>query len=282
MQPHGDNNSMSANLKSADLESNVVFVVGDRFAGFAQQPGVMTVSALLDHLANDNGESLCGRHIVPGQGLSREAMKAVIEQARDCQLSPWFRLWNERVQQAKAERDLSHKHVPHNILISLPRKTDEDHYELEMDIDDRSEIMSDHVTGQHVQGMMIIEACRQAFLAVTEAFFIDESFGENYSFVIDETRTAYHAFLFPVGIRIEYAILEKDIANPAKLKFSVEMRVVQNGVVAAEVAFKFTALKHHAIDKCEKILAAKALRLATDAAIAEIENTATACSLLST
>lgn len=54
-------------------------------------------------------------------------------------------------------------------------------FESHLMLNDRCAEMSDHVTGQHLQGMILIEAARQMTLAVTEMYFIDSNDREKIS-----------------------------------------------------------------------------------------------------
>ncbi|MFW5402828.1 AfsA-related hotdog domain-containing protein, partial [Yersinia sp. 1252 StPb PI] len=65
----------------------------------------------------------------------------------------------------------THKKEEHNILIGKAQKVDKDIYNLPLMIDERCELMGDHQSGKHLQGMLLVEAFRQTFIAVTEEFY---------------------------------------------------------------------------------------------------------------
>src|SRR6056297_3072091 len=110
--------------------------------------------------------------LMRGQGLSDQDVADLVSriEARD----PTGRRWSVgglRTAPLRADSKLSHKRETCNTLISRPERLDEDHYTLDICIDQDCELMGDHQSGQHVQGMILVEAARQAFLAVTETYF---------------------------------------------------------------------------------------------------------------
>ncbi|MBD2810814.1 hypothetical protein ID853_07945 [Xenorhabdus sp. Vera] len=77
---------------------------------------------------------------------------------------------------------ITHKHKRKNVLISKTIKTGDTSYQCHLLIDDDCAEMADHVTGQHIQGMVLLEACRQMINSVSERFLIKT--GRNKSFVL--------------------------------------------------------------------------------------------------
>ena len=240
------------------MNRNVTFVVGDEFRDFSVNDGVITISEL--HRQIDAGELPQEDSVlVPGQGLSPEQAALVAVTPGAHRNAGAFAHWNLNRFAAKAQRDLTHKHKPENGLISEPRRVTRDLFEMDVLIDGRTELMSDHVTGQHVQGMVLVEACRQAFLAVTERFFINPDDGIKYYFVINEMNATYLGFVFPLDIQIRYFIKHKQADNPQRMSFDVLMEVMQGGQVATSVATKFTAFDAEKLKPKEAERAVKAI-----------------------
>jgi hypothetical protein len=251
------------------MENNVILIVGDRFAGFANKPGVMLASKLGQMLQQENAfEVGNGTIFIPGQGLSDEQTCKIYEEALGRGLQSSFELWGETLKMPHAGADLTHKHKSENSLIGVPRRAAEDRFEIDLMIDDRNEIMSDHVTGEHLQGMLLVEACRQAFLDVTEKFFLSQHPDYSYYFVFNDLNVSYYAFAFPLPAMIDYRILEVQSTDAQRHFFSVEMDIVQNGEVVTQVSARFTAFDAVLLKPKEQKRAAKALRQA-QAGIAE-------------
>ncbi|PHM29439.1 hypothetical protein Xinn_03685 [Xenorhabdus innexi] len=158
-----------------------------------------------------------------------------------------------------ADREgLSHKHNEVNTLISKPSKITDDIYELDMLIDEGCHLMLDHQTGKHVQGMILMEAARQSFLAVSEEFFIQEEATPRY-FVINEMKAAYKRFVFPIPAIIKYKIIDKNTSNADKMSFTAEMELYQSGLCAATFFVKFTIFPAARISEREGKLAEEAV-----------------------
>lgn len=249
--------------QGSGMEQNVVLIVGDRFADFANKPGVMTASELGVMLRQEDVLTVSNERIfVPGQGLSDEQMSHLYQEAAGRGLWSAFELWREALSNPRASGSLTHKYKPENALIGVPRRVDAEHFEVDLIIDDRNEIMSDHVTGQHLQGMLLIEACRQAFLAVTEQFFLPKHPDRSYYFVFNDLHASYYAFAFPLATRIDYRILEFHSPDVQRHTFAVEMDIVQNEEVVTRVTAKFTAFDSILLAPKEHRRAEQALRRA--------------------
>ncbi|MCZ4282312.1 AfsA-related hotdog domain-containing protein [Kiloniella laminariae] len=238
----------------------IVVVVGDKFADFAVGKDVITLSQLKGMLCLPSrllavqGQIV----IVPGQGLGDKDIEAVEKQASlsECRAMFDFSLWYRSGR--RASQKYSHKHLPQNTLISEPVQCGDDCYELSLLIDENCELMSDHQTGQHVQGMILFEAARQTFLAVTETFYLPQN-ETGYYFVINQMSANYNRFAFPIEARITYRICTKDIAKANRMSFSADITVEQCNQVAATFHTDFTVFENSRISSMEGKLASQSL-----------------------
>ncbi|MFT6532886.1 MAG: hypothetical protein ACJASC_002442 [Limimaricola cinnabarinus] len=238
-------------------------VVADKFADFTVNARTLTLSqlrALLvlpGHLLPDRAR------LVMGQGISdaeRAEIVALIE-ASDGHAARWD-IATLKDTRARATADLSHKHQPCNTLIGPPEAVGEDTFRLDLCIDESCELMGDHQTGQHVQGMVLVEAARQAFLAVTEEFFLKGANHKSY-FVINGMSSAFLGFVFPLPAHMDYRIVSKDI-NERRQRFEVEVDLVQGGEVRTRTTFAFTAYP-------DEVIAAKEASMAMQATAAVLD-----------
>jgi len=117
--------------------------------------------------------------------------------------------------------------------------------------------MSDHQTGQHVQGMILVEASRQAFIAVTEEFFMTVNRGNSY-YVINNMNISFNNFMFPLPATIHYEVTEKDI-NDRRARFNAIINVIQNGKLCSSMSVRFTVYPSEIISSKESDLAGIAL-----------------------
>lgn len=242
------------------MNSRVVLVVGEKFTQFAAGKDAITISQLCGLLSLPAAIAFDRDRLtaVPGQGLGDDDIERVLALAAQSPHCGRFDLTLWRSRPRRAAGRLSHKRKPENTLISDPRRLAENLFELDLLIDEDCELMADHQTGQHVQGMVLMEAARQTFLAVTEAFFLPQD-GQRFYFVINKFAAEYRRFAFPLDATIRYRIKEMNVANVLRQSFAAEIDVMQCGVKSASFLAEFTAFEDARISVKEDALARDAL-----------------------
>ncbi|UZJ44905.1 AfsA-related hotdog domain-containing protein [Marinimicrobium sp. C6131] len=241
------------------MKQRIVLVVGDKFSAYVHGKDAITYSnlrgllSLSIPLVPGQGRTV----LVPGQGLSDANVRQLLEEAAQSpNLSQFdFTLWHSLP--ARAPASLTHKHRPENTLISVPVRQTVDTFTMHLLIDEQCELMQDHQSGQHVQGMILIEAARQGMLAVVEQYFLPDN-EVDYAFVLNDMSVKYNNFAFPVSATIECRILEQSTDNPRKLSFVTEAVVQQCGMDVSSLTFTFAAMDKARIGKREATMAAKA------------------------
>lgn len=240
------------------MNNRILLVVGDKFASYVKNKDAITVSQLRGllslpvHMLPGQSRTV----LVPGQGMGDDCVQELL---RDAAASPNiphfdFSLWHNLPQRASAI--LSHKQNPKNTLVSMPRQLTEDSFELHLMIDEDCELMNDHLSGQHVQGMVLIEAARQAMLVVTEKFLMPDN-GINYAFIFNALSVSYSHYTFPVNAVIRTRITERSVENPRRLSFAAETFVEQCGNTVSEFTMSFGAMERDRISKSESLQATK-------------------------
>jgi len=265
------------------MNNRILLVVGDKFAAYIQGKDAITVSQLRGLLSLST-HLLPGQDVtvlVPGQGLGDESVKRLLnEAAASPNLSRFdFSLWHSMPKRAAA--NVSHKHMAANTLISAPRQCSADTFELHLLIDEDCELMTDHQTGQHVQGMILIEATRQALLAVTETFLLPKN-GTDYAFLLNALSVNYSHYTFPVGAVIRCVITDSSTENARRLSFEANVSVEQCGHEVSTFTVSFGAVEKLRINKRENMQAVKtqseyltyvtASMQSYDGALAHVEN----------
>ncbi len=243
-----------------------LIVVAEKFSEFALNNGAVTpgqVKAMLQLPA-----MLLPKSIVlhRGQGLPDHVVEDLVASVHAS--DPNGLCWDVSLLQSypgRANSALSHKKKVCNTLIASPVMIDEGTYTMDLCIDQNCELMDDHQTGQHLQGMVLIEASRQAFLAVTESYFLHERNQQSY-FVINAIRSEFKNFVFPVWAHLLYRVLSKDI-DDRRQKFEVEIDLIQCGNVCMTTFFSFTVYPATLIAQKERGLAEIAVRMVLDAAL---------------
>jgi hypothetical protein len=220
------------------MSARFLHVVGDAFSDFAANEDVVTISRL--EALVEAGDVETGRLtvLIPGQGIPDRRLFALEQAIGKKSLGAALQVLPDAA--GRAPGRITHKRMPCNVLVSDPWKVAEGAFAANLMIDDGCAEMSDHVTGQHVQGMVLIEAARQLFLAVTEKFFLPQDGGRSFYFLIDELDASFNAFVFPVKVELRYRIVDARRGRGTH-GFHVNVEFWQAGTLATEVRIRFTA-----------------------------------------
>ncbi|STU75669.1 A-factor biosynthesis repeat-containing protein [Klebsiella variicola] len=140
-----------------------LIVVGEKFTDFARRhQNVLTVNEFERFVWS--GELAGVDKIVIGQGVQLDDISrtvCIIRQHYPDKIRQIVNLQDLYYQNNRDHQRLVHKRKKENILITSPEKRDEDSYCARLILQDASELLCDHQTGQHIQGMVLIEAARQ-------------------------------------------------------------------------------------------------------------------------
>lgn len=209
------------------MPARTLLIVGDRFAGFATHDHVVTLSQFLLHL-DLNALSLAEAVIaVPGQGISTAEWTDLRSHADRLGLDGYVEFRDPPSQLASSTE--AHKKAEANTLIADLDQSGEGMFTAALRLHSDNELLLDHQTGQHVQGMIAIETARQMFLAVSERFFASRHPGMSYYYVIEAMNTDFENFLFPVAATVEFRTIRASVADPRRLQFTAEISVHQSG-----------------------------------------------------
>lgn len=256
---------------SAKATFRTLLIVGDRFAGFAAQKGVLTISRFIEEmrLGVFSWDTQPIR-VRAGQGVTAEDWEHVCDQARLFGLSE--RLDFDFTAPELAGRGEAHKHRSCNTLIADLKREDEHLFSARLRVHNDNELLIDHQTGEHVQGMVAVEAARQMFLAVSERYHASRYLARSYYYVIESMNTDFENFLFPLDATIEYRTLRADIDDPERLALTAEISLYQAGRRASVTTVTYTAFHEAALVTKEH----RRARAAVDHAVRIVEETATA------
>ncbi len=233
-------------MMEKNMENKTVYVVGDKFELFSQNSSVLKIKTLEDRLSKGDYVPDRGTLYVLSQGISQDRLNCIVSKVKAKGIDRFFAFPKSPL----AGKLLSHKHQQQNIMISDPRQISENEFQLELRLDENCADMADHCTGQHIQGMVLIESARQAFLAVTEKYFVNQKI--KYYFVIDSFNINYIGFIYPLGVNIYYRINKSKTKNQNRMSFSVTMEISQiGGLIGCQVDVEFTAFESSVIEKIE-------------------------------
>lgn len=237
------------------MSTRPILVVGDKFAQFSQLDGAINVSKLAALFDGDAADRELPRRVVIGQGVSEGWLSYLKGRVQAGGLPVEF--VGEHAIAERATLGFSHKKQRRNVLITVPKQASEHVYQMLLSVDDECEIMADHTTGHHIQGMVLTEASRQAFLAVTERFLLPTD--ESYYFVINKFNVNYHKFAFPVSIRIDFEVLSTDCSRSDRLGAKVAIRFYQNDELVCDADVEYTAILESRLADREKKTATSTL-----------------------
>lgn len=234
--------------------SKKIMVVGNKFVNFTQHENVVTVGQL-EMLTNNSSNIISDEtEFIPGQGICQDSLKTMFKNSGANEKIKLSSL----VDFAKGKRNsYSHKKLRNNTLIGQCSQKSNNIFSLPLVINENCELMSDHQTGQHIQGMILVEASRQAFIAVTEEYFMVKSRGESY-YVINNMNIDFNNFMFPLPATIHYEVIEKDI-NERRARFYATVSVIQNKKICSSMSVRFTVYPSEVISSKESNLAGTAL-----------------------
>lgn len=179
---------------------NYVLVVGNKFEEFAKNNDfVMTKSEFIQQFLNGNVQALDSYSILIGQGISPDDINLIQEKIEGTK----YNVLTDLVLSSEKENDLQktvHKHKKENIMISPPSRIGRFSYLSSLNLRDSCAELSDHMTGQHIQGINLIEGARQLMLSVSELFILEKNMKFNSYFVLNSIETEFKKFVFPIEV----------------------------------------------------------------------------------
>lgn len=240
------------------MESNALIVVGDKFAEFAKSQNIITLTQLNDIVKVPAKLFATVKRLAPGLGCRKDEYVKILESLKNGELghlnADELVSYHDEGEQPNL---YTHQHSLHNVLIGKTKEIEKNLYELPIIIDDRHLLMGDHQTGCHVQGIIITEAFRQSFIAVTEEYILPKD-GQDKYFVINGMNIEFFNFLFPLPARIEFELLDID-ANEFRTKLTTKMTAKQFEQTCATMEAKFVVYPSEYISEKEKTLSRKVL-----------------------
>lgn len=224
-----------------------LYLVGNRFVDFACNEMVLTVNQFFNWAKSMSLVARENNYVLhAGQGITDQDNQKIVEFIRRNKLYNQFICSDSLFPSGRAARYMTHKHQDKNTIISEPTKLSEICYESYLMIDENCADLSDHLTGQHIQGAVLMEAARQMTLAVTEKYFIADEYRNQVSFVSNAVQTKFYAYAFPLEIKIRYEIKKQRGLKKQNSQFMVLVTFLQNEEPVSEVTYDFSVLNKSA------------------------------------
>ncbi|WP_338883778.1 AfsA-related hotdog domain-containing protein [Xenorhabdus sp. TH1] len=232
-----------------------LIVVGEKFTEFAERnENVLTVHEF-EHFVW-SGEIANVKKIIFGQGVQLDDIARTIHtihQNYPNKIQGIINLNDIYYQNNKELQKLVHKRKKENILITSPEKQDNGNYKSKLILQDSSELLCDHQTGQHIQGMILIEAARQAMIATTEKYFLRDAginMEEKY-FTLTSLNVSFLSFVFPLPVTVSLKVLSQKITKYGKFTGEYSITFEQNKIKTAEINFIFSVYDFNYITQKE-------------------------------
>lgn len=237
-----------------------VVVVADRFASFARGDQVLTMTDMLA-LITSGGPDVAGCHWVVHLGQGIDATDHDLLEAACDKSEAVVRLADPAASRQQAERPSTvHKDRPENVLLAGVHSPSATHCQAELRIHRDNELILDHHTGEHVQGIVIIEAMRQICIAQFETAVRPGLGPAAYAGVWKRIDLSFEDFLFPLPATVESLIEESDVSRDSHLKFRASTAVRQQGRGVATAVIEYSMIGQSRIDALERRKADQATR----------------------
>ncbi len=238
------------------LSLPTLVLVGERFTAFAEAEGVQTVNRFIASVRAGQHDATEGLVIRAGQGIDGTDLSTVRTALTVRGLLDRFRLPSES---NTVSPTVVHKHREANVLLADLRQAAENRYAARLRLADDNELIVDHLTGTHIQGMVLIEAARQLMLAVTEEFVLPTMPEREWVYVMSTLDTRFERCVFPVGVDLELTFTPVPGRGAGRPSFDATVTISQAGAVAAVCRSEYRLFDRRALDRCERQQAAAAI-----------------------
>ncbi len=184
-------------------------------------------------------ESIAHSHRSPltlyiGQGLNDEQLTHLYSSSQLKQIH--VDLVPEQRPQRASLRE-THKHENYNVAISKVIDNGNGTYSSALMIDDINAELSDHLTGQHISGMMIVEAARQMSIATAEKFYVNPLARKKVNFLTNRMNVTYHDLILPVQTEVLCIPVILKRSGPINFRFTVNIHFRQRKKILATLEF---------------------------------------------
>ena len=243
-----------------------IFIVGDKLNTFSKNNNIFTYEQFkalftcetkLESSNNSYMVFIC-------QGLSDARMLSIYKLLKTSKGSERFQLANSDLMQKRASKKQTHKHKSQNVMISGVHQITDSQYLCHLMLDENCAEMSDHLTGQHIQGMVLVEATRQMVNAVSERYLIPEEELANKGFVLNSLNATFKEYLFPLNISLHMNILDLRKGLNGDFKAKCRIEIMQSEQVKLAVDVDFSVMSKSVLSHIESSMAKKLVEHSID------------------
>lgn len=230
-----------------------VILVGEQFSEFGNKDKVLTLPTLRCALEQNNVSE-----IILGQGLAYEEVKQLGELLQEQKIPIDYVSGDEL-----APLSLTHKRCLSNVLITTPRSMGEHCYTAALALNDKMDRLLDHVTGTHLNGMVLIEAGRQLTIATGELEFNLAAQDHPWGFVWTGMDIGFSRYAFPVPTNIQLRIGERPGSTTERPKCTAMITFIQADKEVCSAAIHYDLLPMRTLRILESKAASQLLQSLT-------------------
>jgi hypothetical protein len=210
-----------------------IVLVGDRFDDFTATGLGIGATAFTGAVGRGRYDGLTEPvQVHLGQGLDEAAVAAAGAAVERRGLADRL-LLDPRDLPTPVEARAVHKHDARNVLLADFEYCGRDSFEASLRLHNDNELVQDNQSSLHLQGMVLIEAARQMFLAVCELEYLRPWPDRKFSFLLTQVNTRFDRPVFPLPVRMLLTAHRADTDDVNRMWFEVETRFVQSGREAA-------------------------------------------------
>jgi hypothetical protein len=238
-----------------------IILVGNTLTTFANNKNIFTYDQFnslleVEHKLNISQNSYL---ISLGQGLSDTQIQALPSHIASLDLSERFTLSDELLHLKRATRQATHKRNADNIMISSPVKHAETAFKSYLMLNEQCAEMSDHLTGQHIQGMVLIEAARQMINAVSEEHLIQRDRDIRKGFVLNSIESTFIEYVFPSEVSFHLTLnhMRGGLGGNFKAEASIDVR--QHNKLMMKIDLGFSVIDKTTLLDIESMMAAQSV-----------------------
>jgi len=224
--------------------SQHICVVGNKLQEFANNKNIFTAKQFFQLVALEkklhNSKNLYCVHF--GQGLNDATLAKINAVFSDSDLQKKFFPKTRSSVIKRASSELTHKRKAKNSMISDPVKKADDNYEAYLMLDENCDEMSDHLTGQHIQGMVLVEAARQMINSISEKYLIGEDNKGKISFILNSIESKFFQYVFPTEVKMQLEMQSLREGRKGNFKAIAKVSFIQNDTNMLDVLLNFSVM----------------------------------------
>ncbi len=224
------------------MTKKTLLIVGDDYGDFAEHAGVRSVSRLWRELTLSSEIDLdC---VYFGLGICETERNRLSEALA----ARGVRCIEGLVPLVKTE--LTHKRDRTHVLIAGGRKLRNRTYAYELFLDEAQDRLCDHVTGQHVSAMLLVETGRQAVIASLVQQYPSRPDHE-MGMVLERLTVDFSSYAFPIPTSLSVVIAENVEPTPKQIDVSLFIAFCQAGQSICDMRFDVKLREERALRKIE-------------------------------